>query len=305
MNFNLVINQILVLFIIIFIGYILRKKNHIDEKLNKGLSRLLVEITMPALIISSMNIQIDSGLITNIQLISFITIILYVFLIIFGNLIFKNLSLPESKKKVFIFAIVFGNVGFMGYPVLESIYPELGIFYGVFNNIAFNILLWTYGVYIYTSSSKNEGMKWKRLINNGTIAIAFGFLILFSGINLPVPISGAIDYLGDMTFPLSMLIIGSSLANIEFKNIFTDRYLILFSSIKLLFIPFLFLLGLKQFNLPEVVKNVNIILLAMPSAANTVVFAERYDGDHNFASEVVFITTLLSIFTIPFFVSLI
>ncbi|MFW5998539.1 MAG: AEC family transporter [Bacillota bacterium] len=305
MNFSLVINQILVLFIIIFIGYILKKRNHIDEKLNQGLSRLLVEVTMPALIISSMNVKINSSLISKIKLTVILTIIIYIFLILFSNLITKFLSISSSHKKVFIFAIIFGNVGFMGFPVLESIYPEFGIFYGLFNNIAFNILIWTYGIYLFTSDPEKEGkIRWKQLLNNGIFATIIGFIILLTGLDLPVPISGAIDYLGNMTFPLSMLIIGSSLANIRFKNIVTDKYLILFSGIKLLLIPLLFFFILKQFQIPSIVNNINIILLAMPSAANTVVFAERYGGDDEFASEIVFITTLLSLFTIPLFVSL-
>ena len=193
----------------------------------------------------------------------------------------------------------------MGYPVLEAIYPEMGIFYGLFNNITFNILLWTYGVYLYTSNKDNENsFKLKHLINHGIIAVIIGFIILLSGINLPKPITGALDYLGHMTFPLSMLIIGSSLASISFKNIVSNKYLYLLSGIKLLMIPFAFYLILKQFSLPGVVNNVNIILVAMPSAANTVVFAERFGGDYKFASEIVFITTLLSLITIPFFVSL-
>jgi hypothetical protein len=107
-----------------------------------------------------------------------------------------------------------------------------------------------------------------------------------------------------MTFPLSMLIIGSSLAVVSFKKIFADKYLYLLTGLKLILIPLTFFLILKPFILPDMINNINLILFAMPVAANTVVFAERFEADYKFASEAVFITTLLSLLTIPLFVSL-
>ncbi len=305
MDNNVIIHQILMLFLIIFVGYVLRKKRILNEQLSEGLSQLLVEVTMPALIVSSMTVTLDETLITNIKLISLITAFIYIFLIIFSNILSRFVSLDFDKKRVFVFALVFGNVGFMGYPVLDAIYPELGIFYGVFNNIAFNILVWTYGIFLFTSKENEDGIiQWKNLINNGIIAIIIGFTLLFTGYRFPDPVTGAIEYLGEMTFPLSMLIIGSSLATVSFKQTIRDLNVILLTAVKLLIIPFICLLILNQFPIPEIIKNVTIILTAMPSAANTVVFAERFDSDHKFASQGVFITTLFSLLTIPIFVSL-
>jgi len=305
MDYNIIVHQILMLFLIIFVGYVLRKRKILNSELSEGLSKLLVEVTMPALIISSMTVTLDETLITNIKIISLITAFIYIFLVIFSNTLIRFVSLSFDKKRVFIFALVFGNVGFMGYPVLDAIYPELGIFYGIFNNIAFNILVWTYGIYLFTArKNEKEKIQWKKLINNGIIAIIIGFILLFSGYRFPVPLSGAIEYLGEMTFPLSMLIIGSSLATVSFKQTIADLNVILLTITKLLIIPFICFAILNQFPIPEIVKNVTVILTAMPSAANTVVFAERFEGDQEFASQGVFITTLFSLLTIPIFVSL-
>ena len=305
MDFSLVFNEIIVLFIIILLGYILKKKEMINAEISKGLSDLLVEITMPALIISSMHVQINPDIVVNMQLISILTAAVYIFAIFFSYAVTWLTPIPDNKKNVFIFMIVFGNVGFMGYPVLGVIYPEYGIFYGLFNNIAFNLLVWTFGVYLFTSTrGEKYEINWKYLLNNGILSVLIGFVLLFSGWQLPAPVLGALDMVGEMTYPLSMLIIGSSLAGVHFIKIFTDKYILLLTILKLLFIPGLLYFSLLFIDLPPIVSNVTIILTAMPCAANSVVFAEKFDRDHQFASRGVFMTTLLSLATLPIFLLL-
>lgn len=306
MDYNLIINQILTLFLIILTGYILRKKEHINEEINRGLSTILINISLPALIITSMNVKINPNLVSNMKIIFLISVILYIIVILFTNLLTKFLSLSPARKTVFMFLLIFGNVGYMGYPVLNTIYPESGILYGIFNNIIFSILLWTYGIYLFTSNQDDSGqIKWKKLINPGTIAISIGFCLLLTPIELPLIVNGALEKLAAMTFPLAMLIIGSSLANVKFKNIFSDRLLLSACLLKLVIIPLLIFVIFKQFPIPEKLANISIILSGMPAAASSVIFAEKFDGDHRFAAEGVFLTTLLSLFTIPLFIYLI
>ena len=308
MDFSSVVFEIIVLFIIIFIGYIMRKRKIIDTVFSKNLSTLLIKLTLPALIISSMHIELDSEIIYNIQVISLFTVVIYLLAILLANLLTKILPVPEDKKNIFIFLIVFGNVGYMGYPVLGVAYEELGIFYGLFNNIAFNVLAWTYGIYLFTSTRDNQekesSINWKHLLNNGIIAILIGFFLLLTGLRLPSPLLGAVDHLGNMTFPLSMLIIGSSLVGVNYREIITNRYILLITLVKLLIFPGFILLLLQFISLPEIVGNVSLLLTAMPCAALSVVFAEKFDRDNQFAAQGVFTTTLLALFTIPLFLYL-
>lgn len=299
MNYTLIINQILTLFIIILVGYILKKKDYIDKKIEKGLSKLLINVVLPALIISSMIIEINDNLINNVKLISIISVTAYLFLIIFSSLIVKLFNIEKDKKIVFRFMLIFSNVGYMGYPVIDAIYPEYGIFYAVFNNIAFNFILWTYGVYMFTADNKGLNIKWKNILNNGLIASFIGLIFMFTSYKPPVAIRGALESLGNMTFPLSMLIIGASLAKVKFTTIFRDKYLFILALLRLISIPIITFFILKPFSLPEIINNIAIILVAMPSAANTVILAEEFDGNSTFASEGVFFTTLFSLFTIP------
>lgn len=305
MSYQLIINQILTLFIIILIGYILKEKGYMDKKLEKGLSRLLINIILPSLIISSMIVELNKNLLENIRLIAIISIIAYITLILFVKIIMNFLSLTSNRKTVFEFMLIFGNVGYMGYPIIKAIYPEYGILYAVFNNIVFNLLMWTYGIYLFTNNEIQDSIQWKNILNNGLIASFIGLVLIFTGYRPPQSIAGALSSLGNMTFPLSMLIIGASLAKIKFKAIFQDSYLFLLGFIRLLILPVITLLILKQFNLPDIVVNIPVILIAMPAAANAVIFAEEFDNDKTFASEGVFFTTLMSLATIPFIIYLI
>ncbi len=305
MQFNPVFNEILILFLIIFVGYLLRKNNQISRELDKGLSNLLFKLTLPALIIISMNVTITTELIYNTKLIIITTISVYIFLLIIGNITTGLNIIPNNEKNIFVFMIIFGNVGYMGYPVLGAIYPDYGIYYALFNNITFNVLLWTYGVYLFTvNKGQKYKIQWKYLLNNGVIAMFIGFVLLLTDLQLPTIIIGALEQIGNMTFPLSMLIIGSSLAGINFKNFTGDFVLILLTIVKLLLIPIAVFLILNMFDLPSTVINITVILSAMPCAANSVVFAEKFERNQNFAARGVFITTFLSLFTIPLFLYL-
>lgn len=304
MDISVIINQILVLFIIIFIGYIITKNGIITKNISKGLAYLLLEVSLPSLIIIAItSVKVTDKVLSNMTLMTIISFFSYLMVIIFTLIISKIIPLPANKKIVFQFLIIFGNVGYMGYPVIEAIYPGQGIFYGVINNIFFNTLVWTYGIYLFISG-KDDKIKLKNLLNNGIIAVIIGFILLLTNIQLG-PIKGALQTLGSMTFPLSMIIIGSSLNRVKFTSVIKDKHLYLITMLKLLILPLIGFFILRLFNLPLLISNISIMLLAMPSGAIGVIFAERYDGNYHFASEGVFITTLLSLFTIPFFAWLI
>ncbi|MFW6022964.1 MAG: AEC family transporter [Halanaerobiaceae bacterium] len=306
MELSIIINQILVLFLMILIGFIIRKQNIITDDIKKGFSKILILITMPALIIKSiLSIELNQEIITNIGLMTLISFLSYLFVIIISSPIAKKLNCSTKKKNVFKFLLIFGNVGYMGIPVVSAIFPEEAVVYTIINNIIFNVYLWTYGIQIFSMDKSNKTkIQWKKLINPGTIALFTGFFLLATNIKLG-PVHGTLEIMGEMTFPLSMLIIGSSLTNVSLKKILTDKYLYYVLFLKLLIIPLAALFLIKQFSLPVMVASIGVIMLAMPSGAITVIFAEKFDSDYTFASEGIFFTTLLSLFSIPFFIWLI
>ncbi|MBS4536423.1 AEC family transporter [Clostridium sp. D2Q-14] len=298
-----VLSQVSVLFILLIIGLILRKFNIIDSYVEKGISNLVIFATLPALLITSMNYEFSSDMLNNGLLILRAGPIIYVITGIIAYLYIKINKIEGQEKGIYIFMTMFPNVGFMGYPVVSIVFGEIGIFYAALFNLWFNILLWTLGV-ILVNPKNNTKLSFKALINPGTISIFIGLALFLFSINLPTPIFDALDSLGNATTPLAMIVIGSMLGESTLTEIFKNRFLIGSTFIRLVFIPAALMIILSIIPLPSMLAGIIAILMAMPTAANAAIFAKRFDSDYKLASEGVFLSTLLSIITIPLFISI-
>ncbi|KXZ39050.1 hypothetical protein SAMN05661008_01369 [Alkalithermobacter thermoalcaliphilus JW-YL-7 = DSM 7308] len=302
MNFISIFNQILVLFLLILVGYISNKKGIITKDSNKDLSNLILNITLPALIIKSMQYSFSSEMFKKSISILGISVIVYTIVIGISFLVVKFSNIKGKERDVFQFLIIFPNVGFMGYPVINSIYGEIGVFYTSIFNMIFDILIWTLGVFIISRSSENkDSMNIKRVFSTpGIIAVAIGYSLFLFSISIPKPIYDVLNLVGNTTTPLAMMVVGSVLAGSTIDKAFSNSKLIVVSIIRLIFIPILIYAILKNiFRLEHLMLGIPTIISSMPCAANAAIFATRYESDHILASQGVFLTTLLSAFTIP------
>lgn len=304
MGFIASLNQTLVLFLLILVGYIARRLDVFDDILNKGISNLVLYITLPALIIKSMQFEFSKDLLIKSGQILLISVLFYAVAIILSYIIVRLLKTSGIQKDVFQFMLIFSNVGYMGHPVVYAIYGELGVFYAAIMNITFNLLLWTVGIYVITrNSGKTHGsINYKEVLRNpGIIAVFIGFAFFLFSIKLPRFIFDTLDMLGNATTPLSMMVIGAILGDIAIREIFNDYKILWISIARLIVIPgvIMSILMIMKFN--GLLLGVPVIIAAMPAAANTAVFATLYDSDYYLASKGVFVTTFLSIITIPLF----
>ena len=296
-----VFEQVTVLFLIILIGYIARKKRILTGELNKGLSNVLLYITLPLQIIYSFNKSFSQDMLNNSLIIFIIAVITHTVSVILGLFIFKRY--PEDKVKVLRYITIFSNCGFMGYPVLKGIFGDAGIFYGSIYNIPFTILMWTVGITIFNGKSEGNKIK-KAIINPGIIATIMGFTIFMFSISLPSALKDTLNSVGSMTTPLSMIIIGSALAETRIRDIFNEFSIYYVTFLRLILLPLVTLLVLRLIGIQGIPLVVSVVLVGMPAAANTVVFSEKYDGDSVFASKAIFVSTILSMITIPIMVLL-
>lgn len=292
-------NQILILFIIMFIGVIAKKTGVINENVEKSISSILIKIGMPAMVLSSSSIAYSAEILPNMLNIFLITAVSYAVIIAFGTLNSKLFKFEKDTSNVYTSLIVFANVGFMGYPVARALYGEIGVFYTSIVNLVFSAMVWTYGILLFNSKGK---LNFKSLTNIGTISSLLGILLFLFQISIPTPLLSALDLTGRMTTPLSMLLIGALIANVNTKELFSDWKVYWTSFIKLLVIPLITVMILKLFNFNETVTAICTIMAAMPSAATNAIFAKEFNVNPTFASIGVFITTLLCIATLPFMI---
>ncbi|MCT4663438.1 MAG: AEC family transporter [Tissierellales bacterium] len=293
--------QIFMLFILIGLGVVLQRSKLVSAEFSKGLSTFVLYVSLPALIIKSMNYEFDPELMINSIYLLVSGILFYPLAYIVAKLVGKLLNVGEDKLGVYEFLMIFGNVGFMGYPVMRVLYGEIGIFYAAMFNFSFNLYIWTLGVYLIKKGS-GEGVSARLLINPGTLAVSLGFALFGFSIQLPRVLQLVLESVGGTTTPLSMIVIGMILGTSSGFKWIKNWRLILSSVIRLLIIPLL-VLGIVWFvPMPSMLKGFILILTGMPSAALAAIFSHKYGADHELASRGILLTTFLSLWTIPFLI---
>lgn len=303
MRNEIIINQVIILFLTMVIGFVAKKRDIINNETTKKLSELLLRITLPAMIIFSYNQEFSKDLLTKGGIMLIYSVSIHILGILLGNILYWKY--PDDIKNVLKYVTIYSNCGYMGLPVLEALYGQTGIFYASIYVTIFNIFTWTNGVMIFTGEKDIKTMK-KALVNPGIIAVFIGLFIFIFSIKLPYPVLKTLEMFGTMTTPLSMLIIGALIANMDFKKLFSGFALYYVTAIRLIVLPLIVLIVLRILGITDVVLlGTCVTTAAMPAAANTAIFAERYNGNSGLASRIVAFSTIASMITIPIILSLI
>ncbi|HBF38066.1 MAG TPA: AEC family transporter [Firmicutes bacterium] len=288
-------DQVLILFLLMLVGFIARKKKLLNNELNAGITEILLNITTPFMIVASFNLKFSSSIFHNAIILFGAAVMAHMISILVGFLIFRKG--PVADRKILQFVTIFSNTGFMGLPVLGSLFGPMGVFYGSIYVVVFNIFVWSLGVWIFTGK---EGFQfWKVLANPALIGVFIGFIIFLGSISLPAPLFQTLDMIGSMTTPLSMIIIGSMLTELKLKELFTGWTLYFGVAFRLLIMPLLTAFLLYSLSIPEYLLKICVTSVAMPAATMTAIFSEKYHGNTILASRIIFITTALSLLTIP------
>lgn len=300
MNMSAIINQMSVLFLVIAIGYTANKLKILTLDSNKLLTKLVLNIGMPCLILNS----VMSGTVTasGSEAVLFMLMVLVMYALMFILIIpvpWLNRSLREDKG-LSRFMIVFGNVGFMGFPVIQSIFGTGAVFYVALFNMVFTVLSFSIGIIMISGNGKNINPK---LFLNPSLFSAIIAVLLFAfNARTPIIIANTANVVGQLTTPCAMLIIGSSLAAIPFREVFREIRIYPITVMRLIIVPILTWLVLRMFITNQLMLGVLVVLSGMPTATNATMLSLEYGANEKYASTTVFVTTLLSVATIPLLV---
>lgn len=305
MDIMVVINQMVMLFLIIGLGYYLNKIRILDKELNQRLTQIILDVTTPALILSSVMIGEISRDFNEVMLVVFTAIILFVFLPIVSFLLVKIMRIPVKQQGLYMFMTMFSNIGFMGFPVMKAIFGDGAIFYTAIFNMFFNVLVFTLGILMMNYKNENKiKMELKQVLSPGIIASIVAVLIYIFNINVPTVFAQTCSMVGNVTTPVAMLLIGSTLANMKIKNVFNDFRVYPYTFIRQFILPGLSFPVLRAAITNKEILGITLIMIAMPVANSSVLFATKYNQDEELAAKNVFITTLVSVISIPMFVYL-
>ena len=293
------------LFAIVVVGYVAGKLNYLGGDFDRQLSRLVINITCPALILSSaMTGQLpDRRYILPLLLISVIT---YVVLTAVAFLLPRYLTSRRDDEGAVGFALMFGNVGFMGYPVVASIFGHEAVFYAAVLNVVNTFAVFTVGTMLVTGRSEVGGERFQKKVLYSTPMLAAYLTMAIVALeidNIPGFISQPLTMLGNITVPAALLIIGSSMSQLSLRTMLGNRTVYLTTLFRLILLPIAVYYLTAALGFSTYVVNINTLVIAMPVATYGTILCLRYGRDTTMITEVTFITTLLSMLTIPLLVT--
>lgn len=318
--FTLALSTMASLFLCIFIGFFAAKRNIIDEQGIDRMNSFLLNITFPFMMIGIFNIELTTEVVNNIIPVFFygifyqliLAIIAYGFTLVFDFGIEKPQTFGFDRNKIVRFAMIFTNTGFVGLPLISAVLGADGLLYASLLNIPFNILCFTFGVYMLQPEGENNIDLKSIFLTPVMIGIWIGLGLLLSQliipgtftvdgeqVRLPGFLTSTINMVGGITSPLAMIIVGASLKQTKFKRVLGDYRLHLFSLVKLLIAPLIVYLIASVFINNQQILLIVTIFTGLPTATVSTLLAERFGHDYVYASEIIFITTLYSIITIP------
>ena len=292
------------LFALVIVGYVGGKLGYLGGDFDRQLSKLVINITCPALILSSaMTGELpDRRFILPLLLISVIT---YIVLAGIAFILPRYLTKKKDDEGVLGFALMFGNVGFMGYPVVASIFGHEAVFYAAVLNVVNTFAVFTIGTILVTGKSAVEGERFQKKVLYSTPMLAAYLTMAIVALeidNIPEAISQPLTMLGNITVPAALLIIGSSMSQLSLRALLGNFSVYATALFRLAILPIgvyylCILLGFSEF-----VVNINTVVIAMPVATYGTILCLKYGKDTTTITEVTFITTLLSMVSIPLLV---
>ena len=297
MDFTIVLNAMLVLLALMLVGFILYKLKLMTDEESKFLSKLVINVTNPALIIYSVLSDTEERDIKKLGNIVLILILSFLFLFIISKLIVTIFRLKGIKNKTYQAMLSFANIGFMGIPLLSSIYGNKVMIYISIAIVLFNLFIFSYGIFLLNPIKSK--FKIKNLINTNIIAAIIALLIYIFDIRIPNVLSDILKHTSNVTTFAAMVVIGATIASQPLKEIFLDYKVYIFSFIKLILLPILMWLVFKNIVTDKLLFSVLIIITGMPIASTVTMLANEYNGDVEDVSKGTCITTILSVVTIP------
>ena len=303
LNFASLITTCVSLLLLIAAGFVFRKLGILDEDFTKKLSALVAKAAMPFLIVHSItNLEFSTEKLKNGALILLFGTAAHIFMALAAKLFFCRTH-QVDEKKIYEYACIFSNCAFIGYPILSALFGEIGLFYGAFYVVTYNLTCWSYGVLLMAKGKNGYRFTLKNMfLNVGMISCILGFLLYALQIPIPSFIRSTTMYMGNLCTPLSLLVTGSLLATIPLAKMFSNLKLYLFCSFKLVALPLLFALVLHLCGANVLIGDIDLtvflaVMVSLPPAALTSLFANMFDVKPPFAAQLVSLGTLLSPFT--------
>ena len=303
MDIEAIITQMVILFLLVVAGFVSHKVKIMGGEFDRKLSSLVIQVTCPCIILAStMGERMpDRNCILPLLAVGAMT---YVILIGAGFVIPHIMPVKRDERGIYGFMLAYANVGFIGYPIIASIFGSDAVFYACILNVPNTLTIFVFGI-MFVTGQKAGTFDWKLLYSPAMLSTYLSIVIVASGWHAPRVVSEPLTLLGNMTVPAALLIIGSSIAAMPARQMTGNRGTYSLALMRLLFLPLTVLAVMRLIGVDERIAGINTILAGMPVASYGTMFCLKYGRDETVMSQGTFLTTLLSVLSIPLLVMII
>ena len=285
------------LFLLMLLAIFTKNRKIINTEARKSLSDMLIYVILPCNIVQSFlgGFEVTGDLLRNCIIVVAISGTIQFVTTCASKLVFRKC--PREKSDVMTYGMIVSNSSFIGIPVVSSMYGSLAVMYTSIFQIPIRITMWTAGLALFTDVKRKEAFR-KTMRHPCVLAVILGFLLMVLPVRLPGFIVSAIDSVSKCTTAASMIVIGTILAEADWKHLI-DRSVLYYCFWRLAGLPILVLVCLKMCHVDSLLISLSVILTGMPTGSTTAILAEKYGRDSKLAAQMVFVSTVFSVCTIP------
>lgn len=295
MVLNNMITMQLVMFSLIIIGFAVRKMNIIGCEARKDMVDFCLFVTLPFNILHSFLGEWNLSMLVSCGMILLLSTGYNAISVLIGFLLYNKKE--DKQQKTLRYGTIVSNGGFLGNPVLEGIYGTAGAFYASIFMFPVRVVMWSVGVSVFLKGHKNNVLK--KIVTNPCIVVMFiGAAIMASGIALPEFLTKTITGISNCNTPLSMMLIGMFLAEINPKGLI-DKTMVFYTAVRLIGIPAITFGLTSFFAIDPMLRGVTVIIAGMPAPITTALLSAKYGGDERYATGMIFLSTIISLITLP------
>ena len=285
------------LFLMILAGVVLKKIGVLDASGKKTLTDLCVDIVIPCNIVKSFLVGFQPDVIRACAGLLVVGFLLQILCVVFNKFLFHRYA--EQQRKVLQYCTIVSMGGFLGNPVAEGVFGDLGLLYTSMFLIPMRVVMWSAGTSYFVAGSTDKKKVIKNVLTHPClVAVYIGLILMITQLQLPEMLVSAVKSVGGCNSALTMFIIGTILADVKLTTIVNPTTLA-FSVFRLGILPAIALGVSRLFGLDTVATGIAVLMTGMPAGATAAIFAARYDSDAPFATRCVVLTTLISMFTLP------
>lgn len=295
-NFLIVLQQVIVLFILILIGYFCGKRRIFSAETIRGLDFLVLNMALPCTIVRGFQMEHTAEMMRNLLLCIVFAALLQI-LFLFVSMPFAK-KLPRDERAVYALSSALTNCSFMGFPLQNAVLGSIGVLYGSGYVFSMNLFTFTVGYYLFTGDRKSISPK-QIITRPAIVGTVLGLILFVMGISLPSTVSTVVDHIANLAVPLPMFIIGYHLSNVELKTVLRNRLHWRFSVLRLIVLPIAAIALLYALGLRGTVLLSLSISASCPTATAVTIIASRFSEKGELSAELGAMQTILSLLTLP------